>query len=644
MQFILKLLKEVLNRLSNIYKKEFVDELLSTKVSVEESEEVIADLAEVRELEDGIIQENIDSSKAYDEALSNVIKWQSYAAAMQSMVDDETAIQIAEEFEKAAEEYLKDPTVSKRWEVKKESDGIYSSTSPYSEESDTKVLVDFSSIWANGYYSDATKNKGLFSLPSCKVIFFPNATLINNAFLYKSGSFNGVIFLPGLTNAYRLFQGSDANPFIFAPDLTEASQLCRNLTKFNNKLYLPNANICNYMLQTDTSFNQPLDLPSAKECAYMLGGCSKFNHSLSLKNATFCDYMLGSAKSFNSTLDLPVVVRANYMLKGATSFNQPVNFPELLYAMELLNGATSFNQAAILPKCSSLKGAFTNTAMSAENITATLNSLRKWTDGASRAITFSGCPGIASVATTESFTATDDDGVEYTMENCPIFINDDDNQSLRKSVALAVIKKGWTVEQDITYTQAEYLEFTGTQYIDTGIVGNLDTSYEIVFDTDVVLSDHMVLFGSRESASSRSISTMVHTASRSILTDFGDYTNTRQAYTAFKPTTLYKVYNSKNNRSVYDYETNLTTSVATSYTSSFTTPTNLFIGYKSSGFTAEMTNFSGRVFGCKIWQAGVLVRDLIPVVDNNGVASMYDKVSRATFTSSGNPFITPTIE
>jgi len=61
------------------------------------------------------------------------------------------------------------------------------------------------------------------------------------------------------------------------------------------------------------------------------------------------------------------------------------------------------------------QSAFANTAMSAENISATLDSLPTWTDGALHVISFTGTPGAA----------------ELTQES--------------PSVAAAVAK-GWTVE------------------------------------------------------------------------------------------------------------------------------------------------------------------------------------------------------
>ena len=74
-----------------------------------------------------------------------------------------------------------------------------------------------------------------------------------------------------------------------------------------------------------------------------------------------------------------------------------------------------YNIAVDFPSGEDGSGAFSNTAMSAENISKTLDSLPPWTDGASHVITFTGSPGCA----------------ELTQES--------------PSVAAAVAK-GWTVE------------------------------------------------------------------------------------------------------------------------------------------------------------------------------------------------------
>ena len=442
MQFILKLLKEVLNRLSNIYKKEFVDELLSTKVSVDESEDVIDGLAEVRKREDKIIQDNIDSGKAYDEALSNVIKWQSYAAAMQSMVDDETAIQIAEEFEKAAEEYLKDPTVSKEWATKNDADGNFSTTNPYYYESPTAPIVDFSVKYAIG---NTAYGVGCFNKQIDVPVFLPGAENISAIFGVLST--NPILFAPNAVKVTTAFANATAydRPISF-PKATNASYMLSGARSFNSNIYLPNATDCNYLLVNAVLFNKPLSLPKANNCQQLLRGSTAFNQPLSLPNATNCALLFYTASAFNQPLSLPKATNCLSLLYLATSFNSPLDIPNATDCGNLCQQATSFNQPVYLPKCKTAANAFLVTSMNAANIAATLNSLPVWTDGDLHVITFTRSPGIASTSTTETFTVTGEDGTEYSLENCPIFNTDDEAQTLRKAFVLAVVKKGWTVE------------------------------------------------------------------------------------------------------------------------------------------------------------------------------------------------------
>ena len=187
--------------------------------------------------------------------------------------------------------------------------------------------------------------------------------------------------------------------------------------------------------------------------------------------------------------------------------------------------------------------------------------------------------------------------------------------------------------------EVECLKCTGTQWIDTGIVGSLETSYEIVASSDANIYDYMVLIGSRESAQSRVISTLWGGSGNNIVNDFGDYTKTRLSYAPIDGVTKYKIFNSSSKRSVYSCSDDSVKEATTKYSTEFTTPTNLYIGYKTSGFTTEMRNFSGKIYSCKIWQSDTLVRDFIPVLDFDGVACLFDKVSSSLFYSSNDKFI-----
>ena len=110
-------------------------------------------------------------------------------------------------------------------------------------------------------------------------------------------------------------------------------------------------------------------------------------------------------------------------------------------------GMTDF--VGTMPNLSDAPSLFVGAPLNVVSIVGILNKLPTYTDGGQHRIGFtvtgSTTAGIASEATTETFTATDDDGTEYSVENCPRFINDDADSSLRKAYVLAIAKKGWEV-------------------------------------------------------------------------------------------------------------------------------------------------------------------------------------------------------
>ena len=189
------------------------------------------------------------------------------------------------------------------------------------------------------------------------------------------------------------------------------------------------------------------------------------------------------------------------------------------------------------------------------------------------------------------------------------------------------------------YAQLEYIESTGTQYIDTGVVGNLNTEYEITVKNNSSISSGVyAIFGSRTSASENVITTVCANVLHRIINDFGDTTTTRQMPTRTSEEMLhkYKITNGKSQRIITDLDTGWTDTVTTTYSSSLTTPTNLYIGYSGSitGISG-IGNLQGNIYGCKIWNNGTLVRDFIPALDNNNTPCMYDLVNRQTYYNAG---------
>ena len=348
MKLLLELLKKILSRLSNSYTKEETDGALSLKIGIKEFDDGLAESSDLRVAGDSALIQKLEANKANDDALANVVKWKTYAIAMQKMVDENLAIQIAEEFEKAAEKYLNDPTATEEWVSTKNEDGSYSTTSPYREHPSSIPIIDFNVVKLKGYYTAQSDCYGIFHRDTNVPVFLPSVIEADQVFLYTN--FSSVISLPSLNRSQQLFQGGLANPAVFCGNAIYLMYLYRFLTKFNRPFSFPVAEACTYILDGSTSFNQPVSLPSATNCSYMLYGATSFNSTLELPKATNCSYMLRGSTSFNQPLekwDTKNVVEMNGMFSNAASFNQPLekwNTANVKDMSLMFNSATSFDQ------------------------------------------------------------------------------------------------------------------------------------------------------------------------------------------------------------------------------------------------------------------------------------------------------------
>lgn len=404
MQFILKLLRKILESLKDYYTSEQFDELSGVKVGKDSFNEAISAEAEARASADEALESEISSAVSNQTALENVARWQGYANAMQSMVDEETAAQIAEEFEKATDEYLKDPTATKEWaSTPNITEGTVTSTNPFYKTPSTRPIVDFSLT--------VLKGQTYFGI---------------------SGSFNNQQNVP-----------------VFAPRVTNIEAVFA-YTKMTSPVFFYAAERAYYSFSGTTLFNQLLSLPKAWYCYGMLRNAKAFNQPLSLPSATNCSYMLADATSFNQPIDLPEATNVSALLQNVKVFNNTLTLPKAVWCSSMVINCSKFNQAVSLPSCSLASWAFQNTAIDAQNISKTLDSLKDWSSDTSsqlHEIGFVNTPGMVATATPDTFIVTDGD-TEYSFECCPSFDTDDENQSLRKSFVLAVLKKGWSISMN----------------------------------------------------------------------------------------------------------------------------------------------------------------------------------------------------
>lgn len=181
----------------------------------------------------------------------------------------------------------------------------------------------------------------------------------------------------------------------------------------------------------------------------------------------------------------------------------------------------------------------------------------------------------------------------------------------------------------------DYLESTGTQYIDTGIVGDLTT--EINCEAAIVEAGNASVTNimGNNVTSTRAItinmSANITNPSPSRIR-FGNTDNTTVAG-ATNLNTFYKYNTNKDKLTVKDTNNNILNTYAFNATTAFTTNGNILI-YKL-GDTSTQYIGKIKVRSASIINNGTIVRNFIPAIDENGVGYMFDKITHTIYDNAG---------
>lgn len=182
------------------------------------------------------------------------------------------------------------------------------------------------------------------------------------------------------------------------------------------------------------------------------------------------------------------------------------------------------------------------------------------------------------------------------------------------------------------YKRVEHLDFTGGQYINTGIIPTANIKTESSF---VAKSGDKWLFGSRTSYGSSDIYAFHITSGTEvwyqIKTNNTSPTRNVAAY-----------FNNKSSlstsRSAFTFNGQTFSGLGTDALATSTWP--MYIGSINTAGKADGgggRNFVGELYSFKIWDGTTLVRDFVPVVrSRDGVAGLYDMVGHKFYTNAGS--------
>ena len=178
------------------------------------------------------------------------------------------------------------------------------------------------------------------------------------------------------------------------------------------------------------------------------------------------------------------------------------------------------------------------------------------------------------------------------------------------------------------YTELAYIQSSGTQYIDTGFNPNQDTG--ITIDYEMVGTSNQYLFGCR--------GTKWGDAMFCCSSLDGDTTLQDQYGAEYKNTTV-----SAKARRFFEKSKSITsvdgTEISSFSSQTFQTPVSLYLF--AANFNGSITmKASEKLYSCKIYDNGTLIRDYVPCINASGEVGLYDLVGKQFYGNSGTGVFT----
>lgn len=175
------------------------------------------------------------------------------------------------------------------------------------------------------------------------------------------------------------------------------------------------------------------------------------------------------------------------------------------------------------------------------------------------------------------------------------------------------------------YTQLEYIESTGTQYIDTGFIPNQDTRFVLTAElTAVSDSSQTAIFGSRN-------------ANKNQFWLYWRYNNLQFAFRYGNSTTNNLAGNTALTAHVFDANKNVFSVSGEAVTAASATFECLYSAYifaVNNGGVAEYQS-SLKLYSCQIYDNGVLVREFVPCKNSGDVGGLYDVLNGVFYGNAG---------
>ena len=171
------------------------------------------------------------------------------------------------------------------------------------------------------------------------------------------------------------------------------------------------------------------------------------------------------------------------------------------------------------------------------------------------------------------------------------------------------------------YTKLDYIESSGTQYINTGFKPNQNT--RCVIDIENLSSAQAAFFGARANQNAASFTYFSLTAT----TGRSDYGSSKQSMSFTNTVGRYTVDQNKNVCTANGV-------TATGTANTFQLTNNLYLMAVNQA-DAAIQNAKMKLYSAKIYDNGTLVRDFIPCKNANGTLGLWDNVNSVFYANAG---------
>ena len=176
------------------------------------------------------------------------------------------------------------------------------------------------------------------------------------------------------------------------------------------------------------------------------------------------------------------------------------------------------------------------------------------------------------------------------------------------------------------YTELEYIESSGAQYIDTGVVPNHNTA--VMLDIDILNADNWgPIFGSRDANVTNEFCMFAHNPTSVYQDGYGNVAHVNISVSSvLGRQTINKALNN----------TYINDELKNSFTAAtFQGTYPMFLFQINSGGSAVAYKISGRIYKAVITKSSTIVRDFIPCKNPSGTVGLYDTVNGTFYGNSG---------